>query len=455
MEYGEGRVPPQDLNAEKALLGILIMDGDLLQQISTILSESDFYQKSHQALYRAMNEFRQKQSNTTMDFASLVTFLTNEKKLDECGGAAYLASLSRLDTAALPGNAQLYAEAIKQASLRRQTAAFAQKLRDAVYTEPTPVQSLLGDAQVALGDLETRASSGAGYESMTNVFMRIADILQDPNREHTEIMSGFKDLDAIVEGFHRQDMIVIGARPSVGKSAFMLSMALNMAMAGTKVGFFSLEMGADDIGERLIAGQSGVPMNKIRRGVFSNSQLQMVVDAISGLCEMQMYVQATPNLRLMDLRSYARQMKLKDGVQIIFIDYIGLVSEDDPNSDIERFNWIGKVSRALKQLARELNIPIVVACQLARDAQDQEPKLNQLRDSGSIEQDADVVILLHRPAEKDDKGDDENIESRKVIVAKNRNGAVGDLELSFNKPLVRFFTTEGGRTRSQGANPNA
>lgn len=454
MDNVGGRIPPQDLNAEKALLGILIMDSSLLDMVSTVLAADDFYQKSHKAIYAAMLEFKEKQPNNTLDLQSLVTFLQQEGGLEECGGAAYLAELSSGDRAALSSNAELYAKSVKDCSRRRQAINISLKLREQCFGDSTDIQSILSDMVTDLNDLAVSGSTAAQYSDTKQIMDYVYDLLDPTKKVESGIPSGFSYLDDVTGGFRKQEMTVIGARPSIGKTAFALSIALNEAMKGYRVGFFSLEMPARSIGSRIIASLSGVNFKHLRNRTMTKDELNRVIESIGMFYDKKFFVQDTANMKLMDLRAQARQMKLKDDVQIIFIDYIGLIENDNPTANEERFNWISKVSRQLKELARELDIPVVALCQVSRDAEDQEPKLSNLRDSGSIEQDADVVLLLHRPRPKEGE-ERKPIEETSLIVAKNRNGETGVSKIAFQGAIVKFSDLEGAKSYSPAANTRA
>ncbi len=436
-----GRVPPQDVNAEKALLGILIMNSSLLDEVSTVLRSDDFYQRSHQAIFSAMLAFKEKEKSNTLDLGSLITYLVANGKIGECGGASYLAELSSGDRAALSSNAKFYSKAIKDSSRRRKAITFASKLRDRCFEDSVDIQSILNDALGELGLLSVDGSTGAQYSDMQKVVAEIYKVVDPTQKLELGLMSGFKYLDDVTGGFRKQEMTIIGARPSIGKTAFALSIALNMVMSGVRVGFFSLEMPLRSIGCRLLSAQSGVPFSHILKRTFTNDESSRIIDAMGEFYNKNFFVQDVANMKLMDLRAQAHQMKMKSDVEIIFVDYMGLIEPDDQNARDERFNWISKVSRQIKQLARELDIPIVVLCQVSREAEDQEPKLSNLRDSGSIEQDADVVLLLHRPRPKEGE-ERKQIEETSLIVAKNRNGETGVTKIAFQGAIVKFYNLE-------------
>jgi replicative DNA helicase len=272
--------------------------------------------------------------------------------------------------------------------------------------------------------------------------------------------TGFLPLDSITGGFKKQEFIIVGARPSIGKTAFALSLTLNMIVKKKyRVGFFSLEMSASSLMERLLTGHSRVDFSHIRKATLKNSEMSSIIDASGALYEAELYIQDTPNMKLMELRAQARRMKLEHDIQVIYIDYIGLI-DAEADARIPRHEQISIISRSLKQLARELDLPVVCLCQVGRQADGVEPKLSDLRDSGSIEQDADVVVLLHRDVGKnrtDDEAEREknNIQETKIIMAKNRNGETGVFSLAFVSNIVRFEEMEFSRKYVAGNNPNA
>ena len=449
-----GKIPPQDIGVEKALLGILLLNEKLIDEISSSLFPEDFYQKSHQSIFASLLEFKQEETAQTLDLVSFTTYLKSKGKLDSCGGLSYLAELTAGDSAALSVNASFYAQTVKALSRRRKVITFASRLRDKSYDISLDVQGMIDESEQELSALNSEGAAGTNYMNMNALVNQAIDSIQAHIKGEQEgIPSGFDTLDSLTGGFRNQELTIVGARPSIGKTAFALSIVLNMLLKNVTVGFFSLEMSATSLGYRLLSGLSRVDFSHIRKGTVTDSELSRIIDASGVLYEKKLYIQDTPNMKLMDLRAQARRMKIKDHVQIIFIDYIGLIEYE--NQNIERFSQVSQISRSLKQLARELDIPILCLCQVGRQAEANEPKLSDLRDSGSIEQDADQVILLHRARPKNSEDNKNPLQDTSLIMAKNRNGETGTYHIGFVSRIVRFENLSEVHGYSAGNNPNA
>ena len=253
----------------------------------------------------------------------------------------------------------------------------------------------------------------------------------------TGIPSGFSKLDTMTSGFQKAELIIIGARPSMGKTALALNMMEHIAVTKKiPCGFFSLEMSHVQIGQRLLSQNARIAGTKLRTGMLKLDDFQKLNDAAGRCYDAPLYIVDTPNMQLIDLRAMARRMRTNQKVEVIFIDYIGLIATE--NSAAPVYEQVSEISKSLKSLARELNIPIVALCQVSRDAEGNEPSLNQLRGSGSIEQDADVVMFIHRERKKQEDGEAEPVQDAKIIVAKQRNGPIGDVPLLFLSSITRF-----------------
>jgi replicative DNA helicase len=454
-----GRVPPHNEEAERAVLGAILLNERVLGEVTDYLGRDDFYKVAHQELYNAIVSFRQ-ESPETLDLITLSAYLKSKNLVERCGGLSYVAAL----TSDVPTttNAGFYARILKQLSQRRKLSLFASKLGDNAWDESQEIQKVIDEGEQALSKLSNESVGSENYYSIKDLISETIKDLEERSTSGVQhgFMTGYNSLDAITGGFKKQEFIIVGARPSIGKTAFALSLALNMITKKKyRVAFFSLEMSATSLMERLLTGHSRVEFNHIRRATLKNSELSAIIDASSSLYEAELYIQDTPNMKLMELRAQARRMKLEHDIQILFIDYITLI-DAEADSRVPRHEQISIISRSLKQLARELDIPVVCLSQVGRQADGIEPKLADLRESGSIEQDADVVILLHREMGKNRTDDEEerrrhNVQETKVIMAKNRNGETGVFSLAFVSNIVRFEEMEAGRTYISGANPNA
>ncbi|MGD1822405.1 MAG: replicative DNA helicase [Pleomorphochaeta sp.] len=427
------RILPSDEAAEKAILGSVLLDSSIMNELSTIIGANDFYKNGHRELFQTMLDYFQDNPNNIIDIITLVDSLNKNNKLEVCGGVSYLSSLT--SDAPSSSNAIIYAKMIKKLSMRRKLITIATSLKDDAFDLTQDVSSSIDNGESLLSDLASNGNVAGDYVFAPDLLMSVITTIQDRTKDDSFIgySTGFNELDKRLSGgFKEQDYVVIGARPSIGKTAFALTVALNMIiMHSYRVGFLSLEMKATDLLERAITGISNVDFSHIRNGLLTDNELEEIFEACDHLSKKELYIQDTPNMQLNDIRTQARKMKREKDIQLLFIDYIGLIQNSD--NSIPRHEQIANISRTLKQLTRELNIPIIVLSQVGRQTDGQLPRLSDLRESGSIEQDADVVILLHR-----NNAEEAVIQKTEVLVAKNRNGETGKIELGFHRNIVKF-----------------
>ena len=427
------KVPPHNIEAEQAVLGALLLNWSAMAEVVSTLRPDRFYSLSNQVIYEAMVRLYTK--SATGDTISLINELTVENKLEQAGGAAYIASLT--DTVPSAANIDYYANMVLDRAARRDLIRISSELKASSFDLQKESDSLLDEAEQKIFALAEKNETTQIY-SAQNIMVKEIELIEaryKSKNQFTGVPTGFAKLDTYTSGFQDSELIIIGARPSIGKTALALSMIQNIACEKRiPCGFFSLEMPYESIGMRLLAQEARVPMNKIRSGMLKIDDVKKIQDAAGRWFEAPLYTVDTPNMKLLDLRAVARRMVKNQGVKIIFIDYIGLISTDDPTAPV--FEQVSLISKSLKALARELSIPIVALCQVARDAEGQEPNLAQLRGSGSIEQDADVVMFLHRDRIKD--GDSIAAQDAKIILAKQRNGACGDIPIMFLPSYSKF-----------------
>ena len=406
------KVPPHNIEAEQAVLGALLLNWSAMAEVVSTLRPDRFYSLSNQVIYEAMVKLYTK--SATGDTISLINELTVENKLEQAGGAAYIASLT--DTVPSAANIDYYANMVLDRAARRDLIHISSELKASSFDLQKESDSLLDEAEQKIFALAEKNETTQIY-SAQNIMVKEIELIEaryKSKNQFTGVPTGFAKLDTYTSGFQDSELIIIGARPSIGKTALALSMIQNIACEKRiPCGFFSLEMPYESIGMRLLAQEARVPMNKIRSGMLKIDDVKKIQDAAGRWFEAPLYTVDTPNMKLLDLRAVARRMVKNQGVKIIFIDYIGLISTDDPTAPV--FEQVSLISKSLKALARELSIPIVALCQVARDAEGQEPNLAQLRGSGSIEQDADVVMFLHRDRIKD--GDSIAAEDAQIILA--------------------------------------
>ena len=441
------RTAPHNDDAEKALLGAILMNEEAYDSVSQLVSASDFYHPANAEIFVAIQRMKET-SSFAVDIIMLTDFLRKNGKLDAAGGLGYISSLTESES--IYSNAEQYASIVKELSLRRSMISISSNMAELAGDDKNDVYALLDESETRLMKLsENGSTSNESYAvsaAVTDLMERI-QLKMDGKLADDAVATGFSVLDKYCNGgFHPEDYVVIAARPSIGKTAFAVSMIRNMLSDSRNIAFFSLEMPARQITVRLLANISRVEANKITNGDFGEGEFIRVMDAANNLYSKSLYIVDVPNIKLGDLRAKARSLKREKKIDCILIDYIGLV---DPGLDqrTPRHEVIATVSKSLKQLARELKIPIVVLCQVSRDSEEREPILSNLRDSGSIEQDADIVMFLHRKRvlteeEKSQNAKDRDgrpvLQTTMVIVAKQRNGETGSFKVGYNAATTSF-----------------
>jgi len=426
-------VPSHNEEAEIATLGAVLIDPEALPTIAPLLRPEDFYRGAHQRIFEAVLGLYE--AGQTIDLITLSEELRARGTLEICGGRAYVARL----TSAVPtsANVEYYARVVQAGSIRRGLARVSQEIISRAHDEGAEISVILEDAERRIFEISDRHQTGT-YASAKEIVEQTYQAIErhyHSKSEYTGIPSGFKELDQLTMGFQSSEFIVIGARPSVGKTALALSIAANMAVRQkVPVGFFSLEMSAMAIMQRLLSMEARLDSQRMRAGMLSPADFSRLTEAAGRLYEAPLYISDSPDLKLLDLRAQARRMKSKQEVKIIFVDYITLIGSE--NRDLPRHEQIAEVSRSLKALARELGLPVVALSQVRRETEGKKPTLADLRESGSIEQDADVVIFIHT--------EDLKNEVREIAVAKQRNGPVGEVQLAFVARYTKFEPLERG-----------
>lgn len=426
------KVPPHNIEAEQAVLGALLIDWSSMGDVVTHLRSDKFYSLQHQVIFDAMLKLYQK--NVQGDTLSLINQLNIDGKLEQAGGTAYIASLT--DTVPSAANIENYSNIVLDRSNRRELIKISSELKASAYELSQESTKLLDAAEQKIFSLAERNQTTIIHE-VKNIMIREFEIIENRYNNHnlfTGVPSGFAALDNMTSGFQNSELIIIGARPSIGKTALALSMMQHISLVEKiPCGFFSLEMPYEAIGMRLLSQEAHVNMGKIRKGVLKLDEVKKIQDAAGRWFEAPLYTVDTPNMKLLDLRAMARRMVVNYGVKIIFIDYIGLIATENPQAPV--YEQMSEVSKSLKALARELEIPIVALCQVARAAEGEPPNLAQLRGSGSIEQDADVVMFLHRERLSKDAP---AVQKAQLLLAKQRNGPTGDLDIIFIPAYSKF-----------------
>lgn len=435
------RVPPQNMEAEQAVLGSILLQAEALVTAMERLSGEDFYSPEHGLIYEAMIELGE--DNQPIDLVTLTAWLQNKQHLEEIGGVSYLAKLvSGVPTAA---NVDYYAQIVEEKSLLRRLIRTATQIVQNGYAASEDVGVLLSEAESRILEIANNRSS-SGFISIRDVLMEVfekVEFLYSNKGGTTGIPSGFQDLDKMTAGFQRSDLIIVAARPSVGKTAFALNIAQNVGVRSKEtVAIFSLEMSAAQLVQRMICAESNVDAGRMRTGFLEGDDWEKLTMAIGSLSEASIYIDDTPGITVADIRAKCRRLKKEKGLGMILIDYLQLIQGRGKAGE-NRQQEVSEISRTLKQIARELEVPVIALSQLSRGVeqrQDKRPMMSDLRESGSIEQDADIVAFLYRDDYYDKESEKKNI--IEIIIAKQRNGPVGTVELAFLKQFNKFVSID-------------
>lgn len=440
-ELLEARVPPQNLEAEQAVIGAVLLQPEALITAMERIRSEDFYSVAHQRIYEAMVELGE--SNQPVDLITLTAHLQDQGLLEEIGGVSYLAKVANaVPTAA---NVDYYAQIVEEKSMLRRLIRTATNIVTDGYANSEDVAVLLSDAEKKILEISNRRSS-SGFISIRDVLMEVfekVEFLYSNRGGTTGIPSGFVDLDRMTAGFQRSDLIIVAARPSVGKTAFALNIAQNVGVrARETVAIFSLEMSAAQLVQRMICAESNVDAQRMRTGHLEGDDWEKLTMAIGALSEAQIFIDDTPGITVADIRAKCRRLKKEKGLGMILIDYLQLIQGRGKAGE-NRQQEVSEISRTLKQIARELEVPVIALSQLSRGVeqrQDKRPMMSDLRESGSIEQDADIVSFLYRDDYYDKESEKKNI--IEIIIAKQRNGPVGTVELVFLKQFNKFVSID-------------
>ena len=430
------KIPPHNDETEVATLGAILLDPEAISKVIPILRPDDFYKSAHKKICQAMVELDNR--SEAIDLITLTEELKKKGELETCGGVSYISSLtSSVPTSA---NVEYYAKIVQENSLRRSLNKIASEVISNAHNDSLEVREIIEEAEKNIFELTDKQFSGSykGAKDIINKTINAIENMYHNKDNYTGIPTGFKELDDLTSGFQNSEFIIIGARPSVGKTALALSMAANMAIdKKIPVGFFTLEMSNMALMQRLVSAEARLNSKTIRTGLLRPSDFNSLLQAAGKIYEAPLFIDDTPNLKLLDLRALSRRMVAMEKVKIIFIDYLTLITAE--SRDIPRHEQIAEISRSLKALSRELMIPIVALSQVRRETEGKKPTLADIRESGSIEQDADVVIFIHRQR-KIDRNADENTSEipTEIILAKQRNGPVGTMNLAFIPQYTKF-----------------
>lgn len=429
------KVPPHNLDAEQATLGALLLDWEAVGAVIRFLRPERFYSLQNQKIFAAILSLYN--DGVRGDLITLIEKLRTLGELEAAGGFAYITSLT--DTVATSANIEYYAQIVLDQSIRRDLIKISAQIVANAHDETIVSRSVLEEAQRSIFELTDLNAVHTAMETSELVGKAIEMIekLYLDKQAYTGIPSGFDSLDHMTSGFQPSEFIIIGARPSIGKTAMALSMLQHISIEKKiPAAFFSLEMSNMQIMQRLLSQESRISSERLRTGFLKKDDFPHLMQAADRIYQAPIFIVDSPNMKLLDLRAMSRRLKSQKKIEIIFIDYITLIQSE--NTIIPRHEQIAEISRSLKSLARELKIPIVVLSQVRRDAEQKEPTLADLRESGSIEQDADVVMFIHRERKTDRQEDASLPMDAKLIVSKQRNGPIGLIEMVFIPIYTKF-----------------
>ncbi|MFA6382991.1 MAG: replicative DNA helicase [Parcubacteria group bacterium] len=443
------KVPPQNIDAERSVLGALMLDKDAIIKIANLIRIGDFYKDDHNMIYEAMVELYEQRE--PIDVLSLSNRLEEKKQLEKIGGSSYLTSL--VNTIPSSSNIVHYAKVVQKKSTLRKLIEAASEIVELGYNESEDVEKILDKAEQRLFGVSQKyiKQDFVPIKSILEAAFNRIDELHKGDHKLRGIPTGFPDLDNILAGFQKSDLVILAARPSIGKTTLALDLARQIAtQQKIPVGIFSLEMSSDQLIDRMLAAESGVDLWRLRTGRLKSGDgdddFQRIGDAMGVLSEAPIFIDDAGSANVMEMRTMARRLQAEHNVGLIIVDYLQLMEGRGGSGD-NRVNEISEISRSLKQLARELNIPIIALSQLSRAVESrspQIPKLSDLRESGSIEQDADIVMFLYR--EDREKPDTPNKNIVDIIIAKHRNGPVGKISVYFNENSTTFKSLERAHT---------
>ncbi|MBQ0024258.1 MAG: replicative DNA helicase [Bacteroidales bacterium] len=442
-----GLMPPQDIEIEEAVLGALLLEPEVVSDVMDQIQEDCFYKDSHRKIFAAIAKLSSR--NDPVDILSVADELSKSAELEEVGGMAYLSRLSTKIGAA--AHVDYHSKVLLEKFLQRELIRISQEVQKSAYDNSLPVDELVDTAEQRIFELAER-NMRRETESISSVINKaIGEIEANQLRKDnlSGLPSGYTNIDKVTFGWQKSDLIILAARPSVGKTAFVLTMARNMAVNhNISVGFFSLEMPATQLVKRIMVSETGLKIDKIRGGSkMSQAEWKQLNDGLGPLSQAPLWIDDTPSLSIFEFRSKARRLVQKNKVQIIIIDYLQLMA-GPPELRGMREQEVAAISRALKSIAKELEVPIIALSQLSRAVEtrggNKRPQLSDLRESGAIEQDADIVMFIHRPEFVGVAQEGDYPGKTDLIIAKHRNGEVCDVPMRFLAEEVRFVDANDG-----------
>jgi replicative DNA helicase len=430
------KLPPQNIEAEESILGALLLDSEAIVQVAELIKPEFFYKEIHEFIFGAMIDLYSERS--PIDIVTVSNQLKKKKQLKEVGGTAFLASLS--EKVPTSSHARQYAKIVKDLYTKRRMITLSATLNELAFDEGKMTEEILDTAESEIFSL-SQTHVEKGFVPLKDILAESFDRLDDLQKNAgglRGVPTGFADLDDTLSGMQKSNLIILAARPGVGKTAFSLNIAMQTAVLyKKKVAYFSLEMSKEELVDRLLVSQADIDAWRLKTGKLSEDDFAKLSDAMGVLADTSIYIDDTPGITVLELRTKARRLMAEKGIDFIVVDYLQLMHGSGTYKD-NRVLEIGEISQGLKNIARELKVPVLSLAQLSRAVESRgtkQPQLSDLRESGSIEQDADVVMFLYRE-------DDDERENVKLAIAKHRNGALRQIDLFFRGDRVRFFGVE-------------
>jgi replicative DNA helicase len=446
MPRGDGRVPPQNLEAEESVIGAMMLSAEAIADVVEILQPEDFYRSANARIYEALRGIYAR--GEPVDLITAVETLKRQGTIEEVGGALYLRDL--VDQVPTPASAGHYARIVSQTALLRRLISAAADVMEMAYSAPEDPERVADEAEQRIYDVARREDKDevSVLRDLVDQAMLDLESIQNRDSAYTGLPSGFHDLDDLMSGLQPGNLVIIAARPGIGKSSLATNMARNVAVDGHPVALFSLEMSRFEIGMRLLCAEAHVPWDRIRNKRVGPTDWTNVVHAAEVLHDAPLHIVDSGNVNIVDIRAKARRMRTgRTGLDLIIVDYLQLMTSPNTRRPDNRQQEVAEISRSLKLLAKELHIPVIALSQLNRNPEsraDKRPQLSDLRESGSLEQDSDVVMFIHR-----DDADPEKKREAELIVAKHRNGPTGSIKLHFEASLTQFRNAARGDVASQ------
>ena len=437
-----GKIPPHDVEAEQAILGCMLIDQDATTDAIEVLKPEDFYRDDHKYIYEAMNNLYGR--GEPIDIITVKSELTSMQKFEAVGGIEYLATLP--DKAPLVANSDKYIKIVEEKSILRKLIKTATDIEGLGYAQNEDVDNIMDQAEKRIFDL-IQGKNQKGYTPIKDVLIEtFAELekLYNQKQTVTGVPTGFVDLDNLMAGLHKSDLILIAARPAMGKSAFALNIATSVAVnAKVPVAIFNLEMSKTQLVNRMLCSEAMVDSNKVRTGKIDEEDWIKLATALGPLSEAPIYIDDTSDISISEIRAKCRKLKLEKNIGLVVIDYLQLI-QGSGKKNTNREQEIAEISRSLKIMAKELEIPVIALSQLSRESekrQDHKPMLSDLRESGSIEQDADIVMFIYRD-DYYNKEESEKKDRAEIILAKHRAGSTGSVELLWLGNYTKFVSLD-------------